>query len=284
MTKSNVQEVAVIPNILSYFSLGTPREIVPIKEGISNDSYLVSSNEHEYIVKFLINQTSERIENDVAIQQQLQRGNIHSPTYLQDKAGNYVYKDGDIKAVISPKIEGVTPRIANPLLAHDFGRVLASFHQYVTEIPHSNDKGLLNPEVSGVQSDIFSQPLPKGIVHGDFHLGNALVFPRNSDSIVAMLDFEEAGENLYVVDLALTVMSVCCSNENTFEPALVEAAIRGYQSIRKLTWDEKSMFALAIEYAAQTWIKWFTAHGYQRYAQKHQDRLHSFKKSDFSRL
>lgn len=284
--KQNIErEAAAIPTVMSCFSLAVPTEISPVKEGISNHNYLAKTADGEYIVKFLIHQDVEDVENDVAVQNQLRQGSITTPVYLQQRDGAYLFRDGDLKAVVSRKIAGSIPRQANPPLAQEFGRMLAVFHTCVTRLPHPRDRGLMNPGVSGIPSDIFSQALPKGVIHGDFHLGNALLCPRDPNRLAAMLDFEEAGENLFLVDLAVTTMGVCFSGgDNAADPRLVQALMRGYQRIRTLTDTEKSLFPEAVQYAAEAWIKWFSEQGYQRYAEDHRGRLNRFRKCDLSQL
>lgn len=278
------EEIRAIPSLMSFFSLSAPMEMVPVKEGISNHNYRVKAAEGEFIVKFLIHQSVEQVENDIAIQRQLQRGGIEAPVYLQSEGGAYIYQIGNLKAVSSRKIEGITPRNVSPQLAEAFGRTLARFHHCVTHLPHPNVRGLLNPAVSDIQSDVFAQVLPRGVIHGDFHPGNVLV-DSHQNTITAILDFEDAGENLFLVDLAVTILGVCfAADDGTMNAALVQAAINGYQSIRALTHAEQTWFPLAVQYAADTWIKWFTDRGYERYAAQHQERLHRFREIDVARL
>ena len=279
------QIVAKIPDVLAYFALGTSLDILPIKDGISNRNFFANTEHGDYIVKFLVNQPIATLENDLAIQKQLKRVGIHAPEYLQSADGSYVYKEGDIKAVISRKIDGVPPRKASPPLAYTLGQTLATFHFAVTNLPNPQHTGLLHPSVSGVQSEIFAQSFPRGIIHGDFHLGNALVSPHNPDQLIAILDFEEAHDNQYLADLAVMLMAVCASLDGeALDLRLTQAAISGYQSVRALTDQEKLVLPAAVQYAAHTWIKWFLAHGYTRYATQQHTRLNSFMQLDTAQI
>lgn len=274
--KQNTNETKEIPNIISYFDLGEIQKIGTSKSGISNHNYLVKTKQNNYFVKFLINQDVKYIQNDVYIQKSLKKVGVDSPNYLQSKTGEYVYEYNNVKAVVSKRIIGDTPFNVNAKLAFEFGEKLAKFHKYVIELPIMNVGGLMNPNISSVDSDIFTKSLPKGIIHGDFHLGNALVDLENKDTIVAILDFEDAGENIFVVDLAVTIMGICSKDENSVDISLINKTISGYQSVRLLNDFEKKCLNDAILYSAKTWIKWFMDNGYEKYAKRHQSKLDSF--------
>ena len=50
--------------------------------------------------------------------------------------------------------------------------------------------------------------LPGGVIHGDFHENNVLVESEAIPRVIAVMDFEEAEENLLLVDVARTLLSV----------------------------------------------------------------------------
>lgn len=277
MRQKPSQEIQTIPEILSYFDLGKSIKINPVKDGPSNHNYIVKTHRGEYIVKFLISQKKENIENDMAIQEQMESSGVLIPKYLQSGDGLYVFTKNNINAVVSKMIKGITPRIISKTLAFNIGKTLAMFHKLVTRLPHKNTIGLLNPNVSGVHSDIFSHALPEGIIHGDFHSGNILVEASSQDHVVGILDFEESGENLYLIDLSTTIMAVCSSiDENAVDLDLIHSVIKGYEPVRELTGEEKVFFPDTIKYSAETWIKWFNENNYPKYAEKHKKRLNNF--------
>ena len=271
-----ISEIALIPQILSFFDLGQMTKISPIKQGISNHNYYVETAKDKYVLKFLVGQTAVNIENDIAIQKQLLRQNITTPLYLRGANNTYIYENRGLQAVISRKIAGTVPIRTNLKLAFEFGQTLAYFHTAVTKLPHPNPTSLMHPAVSGIDSVIFSHDLPRGIIHGDFHPGNALV-SFEQDKVVAILDFEEAAENLFLVDLAVTIMASCASTDDyTLDERLIKETIRGYQTHKILSKAERNLLPAGIKYAAKSWIKWFEDNKFERYAQKHRARLNSF--------
>jgi len=276
-------EAHSIPDVVSFFGVGISQKITPITNGIANHNYVVRTDQGDFVVKFLVTQTPENIESDVAIQQQLQQAGVGSPHYLRSRNGEYLYRCHDnLNAVISEKLDGVTPRQMSAALVSDIGRHLARFHTSVVACPNPNQAGsLMKPGVSGVNTEwartLLDQPLPRGIIHGDLHSGNVLVDPLQRDRVIAILDFEEAGENLYVIDLAVTLMAVSSpTGREAIDPEVMRAAKQGYESVRRLTDEEVFWLPRAIRYASEAWINWFMANGFDEYARQHQRRYDSF--------
>ncbi len=280
MTQLSDNEIALIPEIMSFWGFDHPAKIAPITLGISNHSYIVTTPLHELVVKFLINQPVETVENDVAIQMSLVNAGIGTPEYLSNDDGIYLFVREHHHAVVSRRIHGCVPKTIDLHLAHEFGHMLAGFHTSVKHLPQPNTRGLMNPVTSKIKSALFSQALPKGIIHGDFHTGNALVDLATQKRIIAICDFEEAGENIYIVDLAVTVMGVCSYAENVMDLELIRAVIQGYETLRPLCAQEHAYFPEALQYSAHAWIQWFQANGYGKYARNHQKRLETVMQLD----
>lgn len=276
-------ELDSIPAVLSFFGLSPALSAVRINNGMSNHNYAVGTAGDEYVVKFLAGQTEEGVQNDLAIQRQLRRAGVGTPRYLPGLDGTPIYRGQDVIAVISRKIDGVTPTRRSVGLVRDTGRHLALFHTSVRTLPYRNDRELMNPTISGIMSDwaraLFSASLPRGIIHGDLHDGNVLTDPSDPERVIAVLDFEEAGENLFLIDLALTVMAVSSATawDSTFEPGLMHATLQGYESVRPLTEDEHGWLPTAMRYSSEAWITWFARNGYEDYARRHQRRYDSFR-------
>ncbi|MBD3362150.1 phosphotransferase [Candidatus Dojkabacteria bacterium] len=272
----NKDELTIIPRILEFFNLGDLLRTEPAKSGISNHNYLAETTIGEYFIKFVINQSVESLQNDLYIQKQLKKSGVNSPTYMFNDKNQHLYSDEQFRVVVSKRIVGESPRKINENLAHDFGEILGKFHLSVKKLPNPNEKGLMNPKVSKISSSIFDTDLPVGTIHGDFYSGNALVDIKTKSKIVAMLDFEEAGENVLIIDLALTVMGVCSKNADSVDLDLIKNTISGYENARKMSKHEKDHFDEAINYAASTWIKWFSENDYKKYAIRHKNKVKSY--------
>ncbi len=281
MKHASKSDLKNINNITSFFDIGLAVKITAITEGIGNHNYLITTSKGDYVVKFLKTQKPLGIENDVAIQNQLAGMGIKTSVYLKNKHDQYIYTNKGVNVVVSKMIDGVTPRYASKGLAFVIGQTLAVFHTCVTKLPH-HLKGWMNSDVLDIHSEerkpLFVKSLPKGVTHGDLHLGNVLVDPKKPDDIHAILDFEEAGEDVFIVDLARSILGVCYSKDgNSLTAELVEAEINGYELVRKLNGDERILLPQAVTHAADTCIRWFIDNGYDRYVESHRRRARSFR-------
>jgi homoserine kinase type II len=77
--------------------------------------------------------------------------------------------------------------------------------------------------------------MPKGLIHADLHTENLLV---NNSKIVAILDFEDSHIGSFVYDLGICILDTCWKRDG-FSQNRINTLIRGYESIRKLTEEEK---------------------------------------------
>lgn len=273
---STENEQSEIPKVLSFFELGLLENASLLSGGTVNHNYLVvAKGGQEYVIKFPIEESKESLENDRAIEEQLSQAGIDSTVYCLAPNGEFIY-DEVIATVISPKIEGITPEKVDEQLSFAIGKVLADYHQAVTKLPNHHD-GWLNQRVvikPNTQEEhpftqqarryieegevVFSQNLPKGIIHGDFYEGNLLVDPEDKSKITAIFDFEEAEENLFIVDITRTMLAVCTANEGTrLDRNLMKALQAGYTSVRPLEAEEIVAISAALKYAAGACILWY---------------------------
>jgi Ser/Thr protein kinase RdoA (MazF antagonist) len=283
-------EVNRVPAVTEWFGVGVPQEITLIVNGLSNYNFAVRTDQGEFVVKLLVTQSPENIENDVAIQQQLLQAEIRTLEYLRRPGGGFIHQSRDqVYAVISRKLDGVAPRHMSPELVANIGRHLALFQASVVTCPNPSTTGLMNHAVSGVRGEwarrLLHQPLPAGVIHGDLHSGNVLVDPDRPECVMAILDFEEAGENLYVIDLAATLVGVSSSFDGaSIDLELLRAAKRGYETVRTLTDEENRCLPQAFRYANEAWINWFTKYGFTDYARQHRRRYERFQRDGGDRL
>jgi Ser/Thr protein kinase RdoA (MazF antagonist) len=276
-------KISLLNKIANFFNLGTVNHSEPVNRGLSNKSYVVTTSLGDYIFKLLVGQDNNSVITDIAIQKQLKLAGINTVTYLPNKVGQYIFKNNEFKSVVSRKINGETPKNSNLQLAKQLGEKLAQFHIHVRSIPFENNKALLNQRNSNVITDLYSKNLPSGIIHGDFHMENVLIDSKNQ-KILAVMDYEGAHKNIYLVDLGVLLMDAGVNSNNILSQNLLKEVIRGYEIYRELETNEKKFLLDAMIYAAKTWIKWFKANGYDKYAAKHQHRLNSLDKTSIDQL
>lgn len=96
--------------------------------------------------------------------------------------------------------------------------------------------------------------LPRGLVHGDAYIDNAL-FRAKDGALVALIDFEEICVDALALDLAMAILG-CCFVDSELQEHLVRALVRGYTAKRQLTPIEIKLFAHLVEYACYAIAFW----------------------------
>jgi len=275
--------------ILAHFDLPQSRSFTRLS-GWANQNYLVQTQAGtEYVLKVLILQKQELLANDIAIQRQL-AGVTQTPVYCVGPNGSVLFANGEIAAVISAKIEGVHARILSHAFAFEIGKALALFHTAVHALPMPH-QGWLNP-LSAKRARLWesSEPvvraaqrlinentallteglLPVGIIHGDLHEQNVLVASQAQPAVIAIMDFEEAEQNLLLLDVARTILSVCRSPQGTSLLAHnMEQLVQGYETGRAMTSLEREMLPTAIRYVIGVDVIWLVQNGFTAEAAEH---------------
>jgi Ser/Thr protein kinase RdoA (MazF antagonist) len=267
--------ISLLPQIANAYGLGDLSSYDKVNKGISNINYFITTVDNcEYCVRFLINQDIKTIENDIHIANILREHNILSPKYLKSKYNTEILNTEKYNIVVSKKLRGKSDFVVNTQIAFEFGKYLAIFHKYVTKLPYIHNHALLHQSNNPV-NELYKQDLPTGIIHGDFHPANALVDVKNN-KISAMMDFEGASQNIFIVDLAVTILSVCGYDDSSVDVSLINSCIAGYQLIRNLTKNEILYLPQAFEYSANAWINWFRNNNYEMYALEHIAKYNDF--------
>jgi len=114
------------------------------------------------------------------------------------------------------------------------------------------DTGLFHPYVGWLKKkkaflkSAIDPTMDKGFIHGDIFWDN-LVFSQ--DSLVAILDFEEACHYYKLYDIGMCTVG-CCSRKGLFDMGRIKNLLEGYQQTSPLTDEEKQQLKIFMEYAA----------------------------------
>ena len=292
--KRSQSETQWVPNIMQFFglpaSIGTER----LTAGFVNDNIVVDTSKGTFVVKFLKRLRIASIENDIAIQEQLLANHIGSIQYLHNNNGDFLYRDNEIAAVVSPMIEGVNPQPYKTETAIALATALGQFHNTVKKLPH-NYKAWLNPQIAHrpIQKEknpltgqareliaegieLFDSNLPYGIIHSDLHEDNALILATEPSRVIAIMDFEEAEQNVFLVDIARAILSTCRDKtNNALDHLLIDTYISAYNKQRELTNKEIDSLSNAIYYAGGVAMLWFIENDYPQYALQYAHRARS---------
>ena len=290
-------EMNELYEIMNIYKLGRVRSIELDELGLANHNYFVITDIDEYVVRFLVEQREESLENDLAIHDQLEELSILTPVYIRLKGREYVHQGNSYPVVIMKKITGLHPTETDNELCFEMGTSLAQFHQKVTNLPVNHQgwfnkkkarldlgefRGVLQTQIEElviIGSEIFKQSLPKGIIHGDFNENNILVDERDKYRISAMFDFEETEFNILLIDFAWTLAVISRSkNGLSIDFSKVRSLIAGYTSVRPFTLSESKMLKQAVCYVEGVAVMWFVNNNYLSLAKEHVSRANYFRR------
>lgn len=255
----------------TFFDLGKVSSIFKAG-GYANVNYCVETDSGSYIFKFNLEHPEADILEEIQYLERLRQYNFPSPYYLANKVGKFVCKQGNFVITVQPRIEGNKPK---PSLhtARQIAKALAQLHRIPTkDLPFK--KHWLQPEylpgavriakeqlpkidVSGFLyeyeqiKDIDFRSLPQSITHGDVHPDNCLY---TNGLLTAILDWEEVGIGISLLDLARAILGFCF--EDYTKPELILAMINEYENVRDLTPEEKISLPKAVRYTGLALSIW----------------------------
>ncbi|WP_155647711.1 phosphotransferase, partial [Erythrobacter donghaensis] len=157
------------------------------------------------------------------------------------------------------------PTRPTPAQARAIGAVLANLHLAAQDFPHTRANAMDFPasaailEACGAAALATIDPalpamidsareaaaldladLPQSQTHTDLFPDNVLML---GDRVTGLIDFYFACTGPMVLDLAVTHAAWCFDAANAYRADCGAALIEGYQSVRRLTPDERALFA-----------------------------------------
>lgn len=116
----------------------------------------------------------------------------------------------------------------------------AACEQLLPELS-SQDAQLLRDEIAFLAGNSDAH-LPSGIIHADLFKDNVLL---NSNRVSGFIDFYYACNGSFVYDLAIAVNDWARTAENVLDAKLFDAFIKGYESVRPLSEEERAYLPVA---------------------------------------
>ncbi|WP_119395914.1 phosphotransferase [Salinibius halmophilus] len=260
VSKQEAQQIA------DHYGLGDVENLQPIKAGVTNTNYFLTTNESWVLTIFEGNSEAE-VAPVLALQQRMYEHLIPVPRIAANHHTPIHYLHGKPLAVVV-KLAG-EHGIRCQAHVEEVGRFLARLHilsapdqgladqQLLGQLPriHFPIAWVVNhvPDVSvqGVinrcSAQIASQPLPTGVVHGDLFPDNALF---SDNQLTGVIDWYFACVDRLVWDLA-----VACVAWAQADVDLEQCLLAAYQSVRPLSAAEKRCWpAIKVLAATRFWV------------------------------
>lgn len=257
-----------IAKLAGPFGLGAPQKIRGILEGTVNTYYELTYPDKVYFLRVDEVADLRRLKNELKVFQLLKRIqkrlSFKTTLPLETKKGKYYLPFGRKYVLLFEKIHGASyfhHRLKGKHL-YRIGRALGQLHRatkgrslplhrfcfsglmriYHEILPRLNRR---HPAVAleiGQWMSWLKKNEPKGLPEGLIH---ADLFPENllfiGDRLEGILDYEAAGLGPFLFDIAVT-LHACCHDGNNFSIEKCRKFLRGYQSVRKLSVNERKWF------------------------------------------
>ena len=236
-----------------------------IKKGIENTNYLLKSKNKKYILTIFEKRVSKKeIPFFMKLMDILNRSKINCPKPLKTNNKSYIIKLKNKSACIVSFLEGKDKKLLRPIDCFAIGKSIAQMHLITKKIKlnrknsmginnlntllnsikfkaaqSSNLKVFLKNNLKNIKRK-WPKNLPKGIIHGDLFIDN-IFFKRNKLS--GIIDFYFAANDFFMYEIAICINALCFDNKKkTFlmNKQKIKNLIKGYESIRKISLQEKN--------------------------------------------
>ena len=264
-TRINQSDLSLIEK---NFKIGKIQSFSGIQKGIENTNYLIKTNKKKIILTIF----EKRVQlKDLPFFMNLMFGlskhKIKCPEPIKNKKGKYLFKIKNKTACLVSFLEG---KDKNQLTSKDcfqVGKNAALLHLAAKKLrlyrknslsvnswgPLLNriDKRinkLSNNLIKTMKTDLIDikkkwpKNMPNGIIHSDLFIDNIFFYKKK---YYGFIDFYFSANDFLAYELATCVNALCFKKRNKIfilDKSKSSQLLRGYQSIRKLNYKEKSNF------------------------------------------
>lgn len=264
------------------------KRATPITQGIKNSNWFIETTddadgEPSYVFTLFEERKPYEIHKMAMILDKLQ-DKLPVACPLKADNGEFLLYFDNKAILLLPKLSGSHPSHISLQMCYQMGEALAILHktlQTLTPAQHyavelypwhlvkdreiqfmPSDEARLLDDIWIAYERLTDKNLPKGLCHLDMFADNTLWQFDKAQILTGLLDFTEVSVDYFVMDLAITINDFCTTwGEATsdtpvfFDRTKMNKLIDGYDSIRPLTADEKSVLPIMLAKAAVTfWL------------------------------
>lgn len=254
------------------YSVGRLVSLEPIKSGIENTNYFVTTTQGRYVLTLFERLPPHELPFYLDLMAHLARHGIPCPAPIANLADRYLGELNGKPAALVTRLPGKSVERPGPAECGELGMLLARMHlagrsfggylenprgpkwwrfaaREVDRFLDADRRKLLEAELH-FQSDHRFPDLPRGPVHADLFRDNALL---ENGRISGVIDFYFAGVDCLLYDVAVCANDWCLvdpAGELRLEPARIRALLEGYASVRAFEPAERAGWPAMLRAAA----------------------------------
>ena len=269
-----------IEALLSHYDIGELTSALGIAEGVENSNYLLVTEHNGVEKKFIFTIFEARMNEEdlpfyLGLMQHMAEQSIPSPLPIAAKDGSIIQRTPDGKpCVLVSVLTGRSVRQVQNHHTRELGETLAKMHvaakTYSGKRPNALSlagwrklfektaeradecmPGLRNMIEGELHYLMGAWPgparLPSGVVHADLFPDN--VFFRDG-KLSGVIDFYFACNDSWMYDLTIVLNAWCVENDGSFNVTKARYLMAGYQSVRRLTDEERKYLPILARGAA----------------------------------
>ncbi|HEX2332245.1 MAG TPA: homoserine kinase [Burkholderiales bacterium] len=254
---------------LRNYSVGELLLCEPIKAGIENTNYFVTTTQGRYVLTLFERLPAEELPFYLDFMAHLARHGIPCPAPIADLSDQYLGRLNGKPAALVTRLAGRS--LDEPDVRHceELGALLGRMHlagrsynayfenprgpkwwrlaaREVMPFLDSSKKGLLESELT-YQAEQRFPDLPRGPVHADLFRDNAL---WDGGRVSGVVDFYFAGVDCLLYDVAVCANDWCLRPDSSLDKARVGALLSSYHSVRGLAALERTAWRPMLRAAA----------------------------------
>jgi homoserine kinase type II len=254
---------------LKQYSVGELKSLEPIKAGIENTNYFVTTAQGAYVLTLFERLPATELPFYLDLMAHLARHGIPSPAPIADLADHYLQTLKGKPAALVTRLPGRSIERPADAECAELGALLARMHLAGRSYPAylENPRGPkwwrlaandLKPHIGKEESALIESELafqarhrfpdlPRGPVHADLFRDNALF---QKGRISGVIDFYFAGVDCLLYDVAVCANDWCLDEKFGLEKARTDALMAAYDAVRPLTSGEREAWPVMLRAAA----------------------------------
>ena len=259
-----------IQEIISFYGL-TINSFRAIEGGAGNSSYLLQSNQGDYILTVFDGKEWADVIILGKLLNYLDENEFITTKLLTRLDGAFVTKFQNTPVMIKPNMRGEVYKKLTKKMVRRSGQELARLHKIpppdYLPLSYSYSWKIFSKVIGmGIDLDYESwiankqryikkhllKNLPRGLIHGDLFYDNVLF---TGNELQAIIDFEEACNYFLGFDIGMGIVGQCLDGK-TISLERAKEFVSGYQRVRKLGKTGREKLQLFVEYAAIATSYW----------------------------